>query len=276
MRSPERIPTDLALRSIGGVDVPVRREDEKRLFNAARSGDRRARDELIKGYMPLAESLARRYRRASEPREDLEQVACLALVKAVDAFDVDRGTAFSSYAVPCISGAIKRYFRDYGWAVRVPRELQELALTIQRLDDRHFGEAGRHATATELAAAAGVDVEDILEAREAQRALYSDSLDQCRRCEDGDDASLLDTLGESDLELDRAVDRAALDSVLAQLDDRQRLIVELYYRDELTQAEIGRRIGCSQMHVSRLLRNAVAQMGAIAPSENRIDLGRAA
>jgi RNA polymerase sigma-B factor len=226
--------------------------------------------------MPLAESLARRYRRSSEPREDLEQVACLALVKAVDAFDVDRGTAFSSYAVPCISGAIKRYFRDHGWAVRVPRELQELALRIQRLDERHFGEAGRHATATELAAAAGVDVEDILEAREAQRALYSDSIDQRRQCEEDDDASLLDTLGESDPEFDRAADRAALDAVLAQLDDRRRLIVELYYRDELTQAEIGRRIGCSQMHVSRLLRAAVAQMQAIAPSENRVGLGRAA
>jgi RNA polymerase sigma-B factor len=258
------------------VDVVVRREHEKRLFNAARGGDRRARDELITGYMPLAESLARRYRRSSEPREDLEQVACLALVKAVDAFDVDRGTAFSSYAVPCISGAIKRYFRDCGWAVRVPRELQELALTIQRLDERHFGEAGRHATAAELAAAAGVDVEDILEARQAQRALYSDSLDQCRRCEEDDDASLLDTLGESDRELDRAVDRAALDSVLAQLDDRQRLIVELYYRDELTQAEIGQRIGCSQMHVSSLLRAALAQMQTFPPPENRIDLGRAA
>jgi RNA polymerase sigma-B factor len=226
--------------------------------------------------MPLAESLARRYRRSSEPREDLEQVACLALVKAVDAFDVDRGTAFSSYAVPCISGAIKRYFRDHGWAVRVPRELQELALRIQRLDERHFGEAGRHATATELAAAAGVDVEDILEAREAQRALYSDSIDQRRQCEEDDDASLLDTLGESDPEFDRAADRAALDAVLAQLDDRRRLIVELYYRDELTQAEIGRRIGCSQMHVSRLLRVAVTQMRAIAPAENRVSLGRAA
>jgi RNA polymerase sigma-B factor len=183
---------------------------------------------------------------------------------------------FSTYAVPCISGAIKRHFREHGWAVRVPRDLQELTLKIQRLDERHFGEAGRHATATELAAAAGVEVEDILEAREAQRALYSDSLDQRRRCEEGDDASLVETLGESDLELDRAVDRAALDSVLAQLDDRRRLIVELYYRDELTQTEIGQRIGCSQMHVSRLLRAAVAQMRAIAPSGNRVNLGRAA
>src|SRR5215208_8258434 len=174
------------------IDVPVWREDERWLFGAARGGDRGAREELITRYMPLARQLASRYRGSSEPREDLEQVACLALVKAVDAFDVGRGTAFSSYAVPCISGAIKRHFRDHGWAVRVPRELQELALKIQRLDERHFGDAGRHATVTELAASAGVDVEDILEAREAQRALYSDSLDQHRRCEEGDEASLLD------------------------------------------------------------------------------------
>jgi RNA polymerase sigma-B factor len=226
--------------------------------------------------MPLAENLARRYRRSSEPREDLEQVACLALVKAVDAFDVERGTAFSTYAVPCISGALKRYFRDHGWAVRVPRGLQELALTVQRLDERLFAMAGRHPTATELAAEAGVEVEDILDAREAQRALYSDSLDQRRRCEEGDDGSLVDTLGESDVELDRAVDRAALESVLAQLDARQRLIVELYYRDELTQTEIGRRIGCSQMHVSRLLRAAVAQMTEAAPAEDPVHLGQAA
>jgi RNA polymerase sigma-B factor len=227
--------------------------------------------------MRLARYLASRYRRASEPLEDLEQVACLALIKAVDAFDAERGTAFSTYAVPCISGAIKRYFRDYGWAVRVPRDLQELALRIQQLDDRLFAEAGRHPTATELAAAAGVDVEDVLEAREAHRALYSDSLQQPSRSErEDDDLSLLETLGESDFELDRVVDRAALDSVLARLHERERLIVQLYYRDELTQVEIGRRIGYSQMHVSRILRTAVAQMRAIAPLEDHAQLGRAA
>jgi len=259
------------------IDVPVWREDERWLFGAARGGDRGAREELITRYMPLARQLAGRYRGSSEPREDLEQVACLALVKVVDAFDVGRGTAFSSYAVPCISGAIKRHFRDHGWAVRVPRELQELALRVERLDERLFAEAGRHPTATELAAAAGVDVEDVLEAREAHRALYSDSLQRSRRPEqDEEDVSLLDTLGESDFELDRVVDRAALDSVLAQLDERERLIVQLYYRDELTQAEIGRRMGYSQMHISRLLRAAVAQMRAIAPPERRIQLGRAA
>jgi RNA polymerase sigma-B factor len=262
---------------VGGLDVPVRREDEKQLFAAARGGDGRARDELIKLYMPLARQLASRYRRSSEPREDLEQVACLALVKAVDGFDVGRGTAFSSYAVPCISGAIKRYFRDHAWAVRVPRDLQELALRVEKLDEQLFAELGRRPTATELAGAASVDLEDVLEAREAHRALYSDSLHQTRRSEqDDDEVSLLDALGESDFELDRVVDRAALDSVLSQLDERERLIVQLYYREELTQAEIGRRIGYSQMHVSRLLRAAVAQMRAIAPPEHRTDLDRAA
>jgi len=259
------------------VDVPVRRADERRLFAAARGGDGRARDELIKRYMPLARQLASRYRSSSEPREELEQVACLELVKAVDRFDVGRGTSFSSYAVPCVSGAIKRYFRDHGWAVRVPRELQELALRVERLDERLFAEAGRHPTATQLAAAAGAEVEEVLEAREAHRALYSDSLHQPSRSEPDDgQVSLLDTLGDFDFELARVVDRAALDSVVAQLDERERLIVQLYYRYELTQTEIGRRVGYSQMHVSRLLRAAVAKMRALAPPERRTKLGRAA
>ena len=226
--------------------------------------------------MPLARKLARRYRPSSEQSEDIEQVACLALVKAVDAFDVARGTAFSSYAVPCISGAIKRYFRDHAWSVRVPRDLQELALRIQQLDEQLFAETGRHPTAAELAEASDVGVEDVLEAREAHRALYSDSLNQPRRSEDDEDASLLDVLGESDAELERALDRTALDSVLARLDERERTIVQLYYRAELTQAEIGERLGYSQMHISRLLRNAVARMQLLAPPERATRLDRAA
>lgn len=256
--------------------MPVRREHERRLFCAARGGDGRARQEIVESYLPLARQLARRYRPSSELQEDVEQVACLALVKAVDAFDLDRDTAFSSYAVPCILGAIKRYFRDHSWAVRVPRDLQELALRIQRLDDQRLAETGRHPTAAELAEASGVDVEHVLEAREAHRALYSDSLDQPRRSEEEEDVSLLDTLGEADVELDRIVDRAALDAVLAQLDERERLIVQLYYRDELTQAEIGKRLSYSQMHISRLIRAATAQMRTIAQRDGHTSLKRAA
>jgi RNA polymerase sigma-B factor len=258
------------------IVMPVQREDDRRLFRAARGGDRTARERLVELYMPLARQLARRYGAASVPLEDLEQVAFMALVKAVDGFDPGRGTAFSSYAVPCISGAIKRYFRDHSWAVRVPRGLQELAMRVQQIDAQTFAVAGRHPTAAEVAEAAGVDVEDVLEAREARRALYSDSLSQSRGSEEDDEITLLETLGDGDAELQRTVERAALDSVLAELADRERLIVQLYYREELTQAEIGRRLGYSQMHISRLIRAAVTQMQAIARDESRVHMTRAA
>ena len=214
-------------------------------------------------FLPLARSLARRYSGGSEPLEDLEQVACLALVRAVDGFDPTRGTAFTSYAVPSIAGAIKRHFRDNGWSVRVPRDLQELALRVERISEDLLAEGGHAATAARIAERAGdgIEVEDVLEAREAFRALHSDSLDRPRQARDDDDAaSLLDTLGDSDLEIGRAHDRAALAAVLDTLDERDRTIIHLYYQDELTQAEIGRRLGYSQMHVSRLLRQAVERL----------------
>jgi RNA polymerase sigma-B factor len=160
--------------------------------------------------------------------------------------------------------------------VRVPRELQELALRIQRLDEERFAEIGRHATAAELAEAADVDVEAVLEAREAQRALQSDSLDRPLRGEEEEASVLVDTLGERDPELARVVERVGFDSMLASLDDRDRMIVELYYRDELTQTEIGERLGYSQMHISRLLRRAVTRLQTIAASEDDRRLDRAA
>jgi RNA polymerase sigma-B factor len=244
--------------------VPARREEELKLLRAYHStGDPRAREAAVERFLPLARSLARRYSGGSEPLEDLEQVACLALVRAVDGFDPTRGTAFTSYAVPSIAGAIKRHFRDNGWSVRVPRDLQELALRVERISDDLLAEDGHAATAARIAERAGdgIGVEDVLEAREAFRALHSDSLDRPRGArEDDEAASLLDTLGDSDLEIGRAHDRAALSAVLDTLDERDRTIIHLYYQDELTQAEIGRRLGYSQMHVSRLLRQAVERL----------------
>ena len=241
-----------------------RREEELKLLRAYHStGDPRARDAAVERFLPLARSLARRYRGGTEPLEDLEQVACLALVRAVDGFDPTRGTAFTSYAVPSIAGAIKRHFRDNGWSVRVPRDLQELALRVERLNDELIAETGHSPTAQQIAARAGsgIDVEAVLEAREAFRALHSDSLDQPRGTRDDDEAaSLLDTLGDSDLEIGRAHDRAALDAVLDTLEERDRMIIHLYYKRELTQAEIGQELGYSQMHVSRLLRQAVERL----------------
>ena len=253
--------------------MSARREEELRLLSSYHSsGDPRAREAAVERFLPLARSLARRYSGGGEPLEDLEQVACLALVRAVDGFDPTRGTAFTSYAVPSIAGAIKRHFRDNGWSVRVPRDLQELALRVERINEELVAETGHKATAVQLSERAGICIEDVLEAREAFRALHSDSLDQPRGARDDEDAgSLLDTLGDADLELVRAHDRTALYSVLDTLDERDRTIIRLYYKEELTQAEIGRRLGYSQMHVSRLLRQAVERLRLTATQqENQV------
>lgn len=245
------------------------REAEQRLLRRYHAtGDRQARDQAIERFLPLARSLARRYRGSSEPLDDLEQVACLALVKAVDGFDPSRGTAFSSYAVPCIAGAIKRHFRDSGWSVHVPRDLQELAMRVERFNNELYSETGRPASASEIAERADVSVEAVLEARTAFKALRSDSLDQPRSGHDAEGSeSLLDTLEDSDDELALAFERASLDSLLDSLPPRERSIVTLYYRGDLTQAEIGLHLGYSQMHVSRLLRGAIDQLSVAASKQ---------
>jgi RNA polymerase sigma-B factor len=241
------------------------RQEEKRLFlTYHQTRDRHARDVLVERYLPLARSLARRYRRSSEPLQDLEQVASLALVKAVDGFDPTRDTAFSSYAVPSIVGAIKRHFRDHGWSLRMPRDLQELALRVERVSEQLSSPHGDPPTAAEIARHAGVGVEDVLEAREAYRALHAVSLDQPQRSEIDDGDSLIDTLAGAGDEIPDADDRVMLDSLLATLDPRSEAIVRLYYQQDLTQTEIGRRLGYSQMHVSRLLRQAITQLAGTA------------
>ena len=256
----------------------TRRQAEKQLFlQYHRSGSRRDRDALVERFMPLARSLARRYRRGPEPLEDLEQVAALALLKAVDGFDPSRELAFSSYAVPSIAGALKRHYRDCGWSVRMPRDLQELALRTERFNEEAWATTGAAPTATQIAERAGVSVEAVIEAREAHLALRADSLDQpLHSSEDDAGATLIDTLGARDVDYERAFDRVVLDSLLATLDERDQTIVRLYYRDELTQSEIGDRLGLSQMHISRLLRHATAQLVAAAGAESKVPAGVAA
>jgi RNA polymerase sigma-B factor len=252
--------------------VLTRRQAEKQLFlQYHRTGSRRDRDALIERFMPLARSLARRYRRGPEPLEDLEQVASLALLRAVDGFDPTRDLAFSSYAVPSIAGALKRHYRDFGWSVRMPRDLQELALRIERFNDDAWATNGMAPTAAEIAERAGVSVEAVVEAREAHQALRADSLDQpLRSTEDDAGASLLDTIGDRDTDYERAFNRVVLDSLLTTLDERDQTIVRLYYREELTQSEIGERLGLSQMHISRLLRQATAQLVAAAAQDDEL------
>ena len=223
--------------------------------------DPRVRDAIVTRFLPLARSLARRYGAGAEPLEDLEQVAALALVKAVDGFDPARGTAFSSYAVPCIAGAIKRHFRDYGWSVRVPRELQELAMPSTRSTnelrqrDRRAPDRGPDRPARRVADPGG----GARGARGLPRAAR-DSLDASRPTRDGEPRVAARHARRPPRRLPPALDRVALDSLLDELDERDRAIVRLYYREELTQSQIGERLGYSQMHISRLLRRAVGEL----------------
>ncbi len=256
----------------------TQRQAEKQLIHRYQhSGSRRDRDAVIERFLPLAHSLARRYRRGAEPLEDLEQVASLALLRAVEGFDPARDVAFSSYAVPTITGALKRHYRDYGWSVRVPRELQELAMRIQRFSDAAAAATGEIPTAAQVARQAGVSVEQVIEAREAQQALHADSLDQPRQSgEDDGSASLIDTMGGHDPEFRGAFDRVLLGSLLEALDEREQTIVRLYHLEELTQSEIGRRLGLSQMHISRLLRQATDKLSATAAEQSELGLPVAA
>jgi RNA polymerase sigma-B factor len=238
----------------------TRTDPHNLMLEYQRTREPRLREQLVHRYLPLARSLARRFASGGEPLEDLEQVAALALVKAVDGFDAERGTAFSSYAVPSIAGAIKRHFRDHGWSVRVPRELQERAMRVNQLEKELSGALGEAPTLTELAEATALGAEDVLEARVAYRALHASSLDAPTLDADGESPALIETMGGDDDGYSTVLDRSALDSLLGRLDERDRAIIELYFREELTQSEIGDRLGYSQMHISRLLRRAVGEL----------------
>jgi RNA polymerase sigma-B factor len=224
-------------------------------------GDTRAREQLIERYLPLARRLARRYQRAEEPLEDLVQVACLGLIKAIDRFDVQREVVFSSYAVPTILGELKRHFRDRTWSVRVPRDLQELALRVDRTVTRLSVGKRRSPSVGELAEAVGATEEQVLEALEAAGAYRAGSLDAPRIVQ-GEEAteSVADTLGEEESGFARAEERATLEPLLARISARERVVLQLRFGEDLTQAEIGERIGVSQMQVSRLIRQALARL----------------
>jgi RNA polymerase sigma-B factor len=237
-----------------------RATDEARLRRYGAEPTPEDREWLIERYLPLARHVAARYRGGSEPIEDLEQVASLALVKAIDRFDASRGTSFSSYAVPTISGELRRHFRDYTWALRVPRDLQELAVKVGKAEGRLQLELGRAPTAGELADHLDVTVEELLEARDAAGANHMSSLDAPVSADDDEGASLADMLGKDDEGLEHVERALTVDSALEDLDDRLREILRLRFHEELTQAAIGERVGLSQMHVSRLIRQALEQL----------------
>jgi RNA polymerase sigma-B factor len=223
--------------------------------------DAATREELVERHLPLARHLARRYKGRGEI-DDLNQVAAFALVKAIDRFDPDRGLAFTSFAVPTILGELKRYFRDHGWAVRVPRDVQELKLRLDRTVEAMTSEIGRSPTPDELADRLGVTAEQVIEALGAATAHYPDSLDR-PVTEDGEEAINLLVAG-NDPGYTHVENAAMVDGLLATLPERERAILKLRFEDELTQAEIGRRLGVSQMHVSRLIRQSIAALQGVA------------
>jgi RNA polymerase sigma-B factor len=219
------------------------------------------RDAIVERFLPLARQLAARYQRPEEPFDDVFQVACFGLIKAVDRFDADRGVAFSSYAVPTIMGEIKRHFRDRTWAVRVPRDLQDLALRVDRVAHELTREIGRAPTVDELARSIDAEPEDVLEAMQASSAYRATSLETPRSGgEDEPGDTLGDTVGVTDDGFAQAEQRAILHALLRSLTPREREVVRLRFEEDLTQAAIGERIGVSQMHVSRVLRQAIARL----------------
>jgi RNA polymerase sigma-B factor len=229
------------------------------------AGDTRARNELIELHLRLAESLAARYRGSSEPREDLVQVAYLALCKAVDGYDAERGTSFSSYAVPTILGEIKRHFRDRTWSSHVPRVLQERAMRIERVVDELTDSLGRSPKVAEIAEAAGWTDAEVVEGMEVAGSYRAVSLSQPTGIGPAvDRPELVDTLGDDDPRYELAEYGVAIEPVLRKLPARDRMALHLRFTEDLTQAEIGKRLGVSQMQVSRILRRSLDLLRAAA------------
>ncbi|HEX4530864.1 MAG TPA: SigB/SigF/SigG family RNA polymerase sigma factor [Acidimicrobiia bacterium] len=225
-----------------------------------RTGDRALRNELVEEHMRLAEFLARRFAHRGEAADDLRQVALVGLLKAVERFEPDRGLQFSSFATPTITGELKRYFRDRGWAVRVPRRVQELHLELDRTVNELSQQLGRPPTPAEIAQRAGVLEEDVLESMEAGSLYRLASID-AGRSDDESSPSPAQRLGEIDAELTAVDDRVAVSEMLSVLPDREQKIVYLRFFEGMTQSEIAEEIGISQMHVSRLLVRSLETLG---------------
>ena len=232
------------------------------LFLQYRAGrDRRVRDQLVELHMGLAQMIARRFDGRGEAHDDLHQVASLGLLKAIERFDPERGVAFSTFALPTITGELKRHFRDKGWMVRVPRSVQELRAEINVTTAELTQELGRSPKADEIADRMGCRVELVLEALEARRAYRCASLESPRAAEE---AAVVDRVGLAERGFDGVLDRAEVGRLLETLPPRERRIVVLRFFGSLTQSEIARRLGLSQMHVSRLLSDSLERMSAAA------------
>jgi RNA polymerase sigma-B factor len=239
----------------------MQQSDKALLRRYHEQGDLAAREQLIEQYMSLVRSLARRYSYRGEQLEDLVQIGAIGLIKAIDRFDVNRGVELTTYATPNIIGEIKRHFRDRGWAVRVPRGLQELNIQLSRVIEELTVQNGRSPTIPELAKAASVTDEEVLEALESGRAYSSLSLSAGSGGND-DDGELdpLESLGAEEHQYEVSEDRAVLEPGFRVLDERERKILHLRFFEGLTQSQIAQQVGISQMHVSRLIRRSLEKI----------------
>ena len=225
-------------------------------------GDLAAREQLIEQYMSLVRSLARRYAYRGEQLEDLVQIGAIGLIKAIDRFDVDRGVELTTYATPNIIGEIKRHFRDRGWSVRVPRGLQELNIQLSRLLEELTVQLSRSPTIAELAKAAEVTDEEVLEALESGRAYSSLSLSVGASQDEEGELDPLESLGTEEPRYALTEDLAVLAPGFRVLDERERQILHLRFFEGLTQSQIAQQVGISQMHVSRLIRRSLDKIRA--------------
>ena len=241
------------------------KDEVRSLFRAYRAAPEeneqaKFREKLVNQHIGLVEFLARRFRNRGEPLEDLVQVGTIGLLKAIERFDLDREVEFSTYATPTIVGELKRHFRDKGWAVRVPRRLQELHLELSKTVSHLGHDLGRSPTVAEIAQYAGLTEEDVLEGLEIAQAYNFTSLDAPLDSEDGGSTSFADQLGQEDEHLENLEYRASLAPEMAKLPEREQMIVYLRFFKGLTQSEIADRLGISQMHVSRLLNRTLGQL----------------
>jgi RNA polymerase sigma-B factor len=250
--------------------APYRRLDGARAENAllfarfrdasaSESARIAARDDLVALHLPRVEHCARRFRNRGEPFEDLVQVGTIGLIKSIDRFDSERGVEFSTYATPTIIGEIKRYFRDKGWAIRVPRRLQELRMQIGAATAELTQSLGRSPTPRELAESIGCSVEEIIEGIESSNAYSTLSLDASDDSEEGGN-TMLDAIGIEDENLEHVEIRESLKPLLDALEPREKKILLLRFFKNRTQTQIAEEIGVSQMHVSRLLTRTLGQL----------------
>jgi len=242
----------------GNRVLSLDRQATAKLFRKYKeTGDPEIRDQLITMYLNLVKYLAYRFRNRGEPLEDLIQVGTVGLIKAIDRFDVNRAVEFTTYATPTIVGELKRYFRDKGWAIKVPRRLQELNMQVNQSIDVLSQKLRRSPTIAEIAEHLGVSSEEILEALETSEAYNFVSLNRDRSSDSDDSFSLLEYIGKDDKLLANVEDRTSLAAALAPLNPQEQKILYLRFFRGLTQTEIANALGISQMQVSRLLRRTL-------------------